>query len=363
MTRIPPAAVVRAATAVRTRLQAVTRRMVPAEVALLELASGFMATHAVYAAARLRLADALAGGPLAADAVAARCGSHPDATRRLLRACATYGLVRADRDGCFALTPTGSCLRSGTPDSMLPVVLMLGDPAYQGPWGRLTRTVESGRPTADEVLGMPVWDYLDHDPAFAATFNEAMTRLSALDWPAIEAVYDFNRFSTVVDVGGGHGELLALVLGRAPAARGVLLEREVLVEAAERHLVAAGVLTRCRVEAGSFFEAVPRDGDLYVLRRVLHDFDDERAAAVLRTVRRDMPADATLLLVESVVPDDATPHFATLLDLDMMLFTGGRERTEAEFAALLDQAGFRAPRVVPTISTVSLIESGPAVRS
>jgi hypothetical protein len=357
MTRLPPARVVQAATAVRTALQTLTRRMVPPEVGLLELASGFMATHAIYAAAKLGIADVLANGPLSADEVAAEVGSNPDATHRLLRACAAFGVFREGPDGRFGLTPLANELRSGTRDSMLAVILMLGDPHYQGTWGQLARTVETGVPGAEEALGKPMWDYLDHNPEFAATFNNAMTRLSALDWPAVEAAYDFSKFSTIVDIGGGHGQLLALMLAAAPSAKGVLLEREVLSGEAEEHLREAGVLPRCRIEAGSFFETAPSDGDLYVMRRVVHDFDDDQAAAILTNVRRHMPRGSNLLLLESLVPPGNTPHFTKTLDLDMLVFVGGRERTEQEFGMLLDRAGFRVTRVIPTISTISLIEA------
>lgn len=350
---------VRAATTVRTALQSLTRRMVPPEIGLLELASGFMATHSLYAAAKLGIADVLANGPLSAEDVAAELGSDPDATRRLLRACATFGVFREDPAGRFGPTPLAQGLRSGTADSMLPVILMLGDPAYQRPWGQLAFTVETGRPAADVVHGMPMWDYLDEDPDFAATFNDAMTRLSALDWPTVDAAYDFTAYSTIADIGGGHGQLLALMLGAAASAKGVLQEREALVADAEEHLRGAGVLARCRIEAGSFFETAPSDCDLYVMRRVVHDFDDDRAVAILANVRRHMPRGATLLLMESVVPPGNSPDFAKTLDLDMMIFVGGRERTEREFATLLDRAGFRMTRIVPTISTISLIEAVP----
>lgn len=359
MSRLPPARVVRAATAVRTSLLTLTRRMVPPHVALLELTCGFVATHTVYAVARLGIADVLARGPMTAGDVAAEVGASPDGTYRLLRACATFDVVRHERDGRFRLTVLGQRLRSDAPDSLLPVVRMLGDPRYQEPWGRLARAVETGKPVAEDALGEPMWEYLDHDPGFAATVNDAMTRLTTLDWPAVSGAYDVTGFSTIVDVGGGHGELLALLLGAAPAAKGVLMERESLVRGAEAHLRAAGVLHRCRVEAGSFFETAPADGDLYVLRRVLHDFDDEQATAILVNVRRHMPAGAVLLLMESVVPPGPAPHFAKTLDLDMLLFVGGRERTESEFATLLDRSGFRLARVLPTVSSVSLVEAFP----
>ncbi|MBZ2197193.1 hypothetical protein KCQ71_13590 [Ruania sp. N2-46] len=318
-----------------------------------------MATHTLYAAARLGIADVLAAGPRSASEVAGEVGSDPDATARLLRACAGLGVFRQASDDRYELTPLARGLCSGTPDSMLPVVLMLGDPSYQGPWGRLTHVIETGRPGAEASLGEPMWDYLDHNPGFAATFNNAMTRLTALDWPTVATAYDFSRFVTIVDLGGGHGQLLSLMLAAAPAANGVLLEREAVIEAAEEHLRRAGVLSRCRLEVGSFFDAAPTGGDLYVMRRVIHDFGDEQAAAILTNVRDSMPRDATLLLLESVVPPGNAPHLAKSLDLDMMIFVGGRERTRGEFDALLDRAGYRMVRVIPTISTISLIEAVP----
>jgi hypothetical protein len=359
MTRVPPVEVVRAATAVRTALQSLTRRMVPPEVGLLELASGFMGTQVVYAAAKLGIADVLADGALAADEVAAETGSDADATHRLLRAGAMFGLFSERSDGRYGLTALGKGLRSGTPGSLLPVVLMLGDPLYQGPWGRLAHSVRTGAPAAEVALGKQMWEYLDGDPEFAATFNDAMTCLTDWDWPTVAAAYDFTPYSTIVDLGGGHGQLLALMLGASPHAKGVLQEREALVGAAKAHLREAGVLTRCRIDSGSFFETAPADGDLYVMRRVIHDFDDEQAVAILSTVRRHMPRGSTLLLLDSVVPLGNTPHFAKTLDLDMLIFVGGRERTERQFGTLLDRAGFRLTRVVPTVSTLSLVEAVP----
>lgn len=357
MKRLPPVRVVRAATTIRTVLQSLTRRMVPSEVALLELASGFMATQVVYAVAKLGIADVLAKGARTADEVAAHVGANPDATYRLLRAGAAFGLFRERSDGRIALTPLAHGLRADTPHSLRPVILLIGDPRYQGPWGQLAQTVQTGRPAAQEMLGKPLWEYFDQDPEFAATFNEAMARLAALDWPAVSAAYDFSGYRTIVDIGGGDGQLLALLLSSAPAATGVLLERPALLSDAEDHLRRAGVLSRCRIEAGSFFEAAPRDGDLYVMRRVVHDFDDEAATAILANVRRHMPRGATLLLMESVVPTGNRPHLAKNLDLDMMVFVAGRERTEREFATLLDKAGLRMTRVIPTVSPISLVEA------
>ena len=359
MSRLPPVGVARAATRVRTRLQGLARRMVPAEVGVLELTSSFMSTHAVYAVARLGIADVLADGPRSAEALAAELGTDPDATHRLLRASAAHGLLREEGDG-YALTALGRTLVSDAPGSMRSVVLMIGDPRYQSVWAELPEAVRTGGPRAEAVHGVSMWELLDRDADYGATFHDAMGRLTALDWPTVEAVYDFTPHGTIVDVGGGHGQLLALMLGAAPAADGVLLEQPGLVAGAQQRLREAGVLDRCRVVGGSFFDTAPDDGDLYVLRRVIHDFDDERAVALLGNLRRHMPVGSTLLLMDSVVPPGDGPDFAKSLDLDMLLFVGGRERTEAEFASLLHRSGFRMTRVIPTISMISLVEARPA---
>ncbi|WP_223147537.1 methyltransferase [Georgenia wutianyii] len=359
MNRLPPVRIARAAFSVRAAVQKAASRMVPADVGLLELASGFIATQAIYAATRLGLPDALAGGPRAPDDVAARLGLDADATHRLLRACTTWGVFREEPDGRFTLTPLAERLRSDVPGSMRDVVLMLGDPTYQRVWGELAESVRTGTPGVERAVGRTMWDHLDHDPEFDAVFNAAMARLSAQDWPAVDAVYDFSRFCRIVDVGGGHGGLLALMLTAAPSAEGVLLDRAPMADGARRLLGEAGVLDRCRIESGSYFDAVPDDGDLYVLRRVLHDYDDDRAAAVLSTVRRHMRERATLLIVEGVVPPGNTPHFAKALDLDMLVFVGGRERTEEQWRTLLADTGFRTLRVIPTVSPVSLVEAVP----
>jgi len=357
VTKIPPAGVVQAAVGLRTTLQKLTRRMVPPDIGLLELASGFTATHAIYAVAKLGIADALANGPLPAEEIATAVGADPDNTARLLRACANFGVFTQLLDGRFAMTALAEPLRSDPPDSMLPVILMLGDSRYQQPWSQLATTVHTGVSGVETVFGMTMWEYLDDNPEFAATFNNAMSRLSALDWPTVKARYDFTKYSTIVDLGGGHGQLLALMLAASPTAKGVLQEREGVVGQAEVHLREAGVLARCRIDTGSFFDTAPSDGDLYVMRRVIHDFDDEQAEAILTNIRRHMKMDSTLLLLESVVPPGNTPHFAKTLDLDMMIFVGGRERTERQFGALLDRAGFRITRIIPTISTISLVEA------
>lgn len=359
MTRVPPVRIVTVATAIRNSLQNLTRRMVPAQIQVLELASGFIGSQAVYAATKIGIPDALAGGPRTSAEIAEQVNANPDATARLLRACASIGMFTIDEHGRFGLNAVSEQLRSDVETSMRPVVLMLGDPAYWNPWGELTYSVRTGKPSVDKVLGKSMWDFMSDNPDFEATFNNAMTCLTRLDWPTIAAVYDFTKFDTIVDVGGGQGQLLSLILEASPESNGILFEQDSVIEQAADFLGDCGALPRCTLECGSFFETVPVGGDLYVMRRVIHDWDDEDAARILATVRRSIPEHGALLLIESVIPENNSPHFGKMLDLDMLIFVGGRERTEAQLRTLLQRAGFDVSRVVATASTLSLIEARP----
>ncbi|MCE5290679.1 MAG: acetylserotonin O-methyltransferase [Nocardiaceae bacterium] len=359
MAQVPPVRIVQAANFVRSKLHNLTRRMAPAPLQVLEIAGGFIHSQVVYASTKLGIPDALSSGPKSAGEIAAAVNGNPDAVHRLLRAGASIGLFALDSDGRFGLTAMSRTLRSDSDDSMRPVVLMLGDPSYWSPWGELTYAIQTGKPSADKVYGKPMWEYLSDNPEFETVFNNAMTALTKLDWPTVAAVYDFTPFDTIVDIGGGQGQLLKLILESAPNASGILFEQESVIEQAADFLGACGTLPRCTLECGSFFDTVPLGADLYVMRRVIHDWDDDDAVDILGTIRRSIPDHGTLVILESVVPEDNSPHFAKTLDLDMLIFAGGRERTEAQFRSLVKRAGFEVTRVVPTISTLSVIEVKP----
>ena len=332
--------------------------MVPPPVGVLELVSGLIEANTVYAVARLGVADALAGGPRTARDVAAELGTNPDATYRLLRAAAGHGLLRHDGDR-FALAALGRPLLSDAPDSMRAVVLMIGDPRYQSVWSRLPESVTTGEAQAEAVHGVPCgscWTATPTTPPPSTRRCRGSPRSTGRP----------SRRRTTSPRSGGSSTSAAgtasssrSMLGAAPAAEGVLLEQESLLPDAEERLREAGVLSRCRPRGRVLLRPRADDGDLYVLRRVVHDFDDDQALALLDVLRRDMPGGATLLLLESVVPPGGEPDFAKTLDLDMLLFVGGRERTEREYADLLGRAGFELTRVVPTISPISLVEARP----
>jgi hypothetical protein len=330
----------------------------------LRLATAYQASRALHVALRLGLPDLLAGGPRPAEGLARDAGADAPSLRRLLRVLAAYGVFREAADGEFALGPLGAALRGGATGSVRDLALMWGDEDYWITWGELERCVRTGRPAAELLFGAEdAFRRYAADARFGAVFNAGMTALSATTAAAVVAAYDFPGAGLVVDVGGGRGRLIADILRARPRLRGVLLDLPGVVEGAPGLLAEAGVADRCEVVGGDMFAGVPAGGDLYVLSRVVDSFDDARAVAVLANCRRAMDARGRLLLVEPVLPDRigtaAPPDVQEdmLMDLTMLVRTGGRERTEAEYRAFLAAAGLRLERIVPTAASVSLIEA------
>lgn len=333
----------------------------------LRLATAYQASRALHVALRLGLPDLLASGPRSAEDLARDTGAHGASLRRLLRALAAYGVFREGAGGRFALGPLGSTLRAGSAGSVRDLALMWGDDDYWTTWGELERCVCTGRTAADLLFGAEdAFRRYASDARFGAVFNAGMTVLSATTAAAVVATYDFPTTGLVVDIGGGRGRLIADILGARPGLRGVLLDLPTVVEGAPQLLAHAGVADRCEVVGGDMFAGVPAGGDLYVLSRVVDSFDDARAVAVLANCHGAMGAGGRLLLVEPVLPariEAAAPLAVQedmLMDLTMLVRTGGRERTEAEYRAFLAVAGMRLERVVPTGASVSLIEAVPA---
>lgn len=343
----------------RGGLQRLRLATVPSGVAVLELGFGAWVAQALAAAVRLGIPDALDGGPRTADEVARQLGTNPGATYRLMRALASQSVLKLRRDGRFALTRTGRALVSDNPAGVAPMIAFIGDRAHREHWSELEHSVRTGETAVDKVRGMPFFDYLDTNSELAPVFNDAMTGASAIAIESAVPAYDFSRSKVIVDVGGGHGALLAEVLRRNPEARGVLFDLPAVVADAGGALSAAGVAERCEVQGGSFFESVPAGGDTYLLKTVIHDWDDDRSRAILRNIRSGIAPDGRLLLLEMVLPEGAPAHLGLVLDLEMLVSAGGLERTRDEYAELLSQAGFRLQRVVPTASPMSIIEARP----
>jgi len=309
--------------------------------ALRRLVTGYQVTQAIHVAAKLGIADLLADGPRGSDNLAAATGAHPGALYRLLRALASVGVFREEEGGRFALTDLAAGLRSDVPASLAGWAAFVGEPYQWQAWAALEHSVRTGENAFRHVHGTDSWTFRARHPELSAGFDRAMTSLSRQVTAAVLAAYDFGRFGTVVDVGGGNGALLAAILAEHPALRGVLFDQPHVVAGAGPLLAAAGVDDRAAVVGGSFFDAVPEGGDAYVLKAILHDWEDEDCLRILRTCRRAMADGAALLVVERELgPPNKTPD-GKFSDLNMLVGPGGRERAPEEYAALFAAAGFR----------------------
>jgi O-methyltransferase domain len=353
---MPPAGLVRVVERARHILGRVHQRSAPPAAAMIDMIIGAWRAQGIAAAAELKVADALADGPLPIDELARRVEADPDALARLLRALISEGIFVQRRDGRYALNALGKTLRSNAPLSMAGMARMVGMPEYREHWSALVDAVRTGEAVPPKLRGMSAWDYLAQKPEIAAVVNDAMTSMSEFAVDAVVAVYDFAPFQTIVDVGGGHGRLLSAIIAATPGARGVLYDLPRVVAGAPDLLQRYAVADRVRVEGGSFMDAVPEGGDVYVLKNVIHDWPETDAVTILRNVRRAARPGATLLLVEFVIPDHDREFIGKWADMEMLVQAGARERTAGEYRKLLAQANFQMTRVVPTASPISLVE-------
>jgi hypothetical protein len=324
-----------------------------------QMIRGAVFTQLVYVAVKLGIPELLREGPRPADALATATGADPRTLYRLLGALATLGVLTEDDQRRFALAPAGELLRDGVAGSLRGSALFYGEPWCWQAFGGLLEGVHSGTTPFLHVHGTGFFDYLARHPDAAEAFHEHMLALTGQDAAAITAAYDFGGFGRVVDVGGGHGALLAAILRAHPGVQGVLFDRPSVVEGAREFLGAEGLADRCDLVGGSFFDGAPSGADAYLLKDVLHDWEDEPAVAILRACRSAMEPTARLLVVERVIPAGSAPAAGKLIDVIMLVLTGGRERTEAEYRALLGAAGFALARLVPTGSPMSILEARP----
>jgi hypothetical protein len=320
----------------------------PPSMQLLRLIQGYQISQIVGTVARLGLADLLSAGSQSSGQLAGVTGADPDGLLRLLRAAVTAGLITEVEQDRFMLTPVGACLATeAQPTSVRDYAIMVTTPGHWLPYGQLFDVVMTGRPSASTALGMPIWDYYKEHPEEDALFARAMGNLSTIISMEVVACYDVSRFARIVDVGGSQGVLLTALLESAPEATGVLFDRhEVIAEAAAMFAV-RGLEKRVELLSGDFFTEVPPGGDLYVLKSVLHDWDDAHALRILTTCHRAAKPDSTLLVVEGVVPSEPKPSLFHLVNLAMLVQVGGRERTREQYQALLEAAGYRLERVIP----------------
>ena len=324
---------------------------------VLEIITGKWKTQAVCVAAELGIADMLKDGPRSAQEIAQAADASEDAVYRLLRALASLGLFASLPERRFSLTPLGTYLRSDVPGSLRGFARFAGHDVTWRPWGHLAYSVRTGRPAVDHVFGMGIFDYLAEHADVAAVVNDAMTAVTTTESTAVAAAYDFSGIGTLVDVGGGHGLLLASILKVNPGMHGILFELPHAVEGATSRFRREGLAARCTVIGGDFFTAIPEGGDAYMMKKVIHDWDDDHAHRILWHCHRAMRPRTKLLVVERVIVPGDEVDGGKWSDLEMLVLSGGgRERTEREFKALYEHAGFDLTRIVATRSTVCLIE-------
>jgi hypothetical protein len=323
---------------------------------LLRLVNGYYVSQAIHVAASLGIADLLAGGTRTSDELANEAGADPETLYRLLRALASVGVLHEGDGRLFSLTPVGELLRSDVPGSLHGWAAYAGRPYFWAAWAELLHSVRTGENAFQHVHGQDVWSYRGDRPEESVLFDAAMKALTGASNAALIDAFDFSRFGTLVDVGGGNGALLADVLASNPALRGVLFDQAHVVAGAPLVLEAAGVADRCRIESGNFFEAVPEGGDAYLLKSIIHDWEDEDSSAILRVVRAATSEGATLLVVERDLgaPNEDAP--AKFSDLNMLVGPGGRERTQDQYASLFESTGFRLVGATPTAGTHTVFE-------
>ncbi len=332
---------------------------VPPHVQLIQMGTAAWVNAVVFAAAKIGLADQLAAGPRNADELAGPMRLHAPSLHRLMRTLAGLGILTERDAQRFALTPMGEALKTGAPGSARATVIAFGGAFWRG-WEQLVYSLETGNTGFDKAHGMPLFEYLKQHPAEASDFSEAMVGFHGEEPPAVAEAYDFSGFKTVVDVGGATGNLLAAILTRHAGPRGVLFDMPHVVGDAPALLKAHGVDDRVTIEGGSFFDTVPAGGDCYLLSHIIHDWNEGKCLTILGHCRKAIKPGGRLLIIEMVLPAGDTPHPGKVLDMVMLVFPGGQERTEAEYGALLGKAGFRLSRVVPTASAVSVVEAVPA---
>jgi len=324
---------------------------------MLQMAGAHVIAQALRAVAELGIADLLASGPQSASDIASATGAHAPSIHRLLRSLTAFGVFDQDAGGRFSLTPLGATLQSNAPAKMRSAVRMLTSPLMWGTFGEFLHSVKTGDTGVSKAFGKPIFECLAGDPEASTIFNEAMIGFHGDEPPAVAAGFDFSGIRTLVDVGGGTGNLLTTILAAHPHLVGTLFDQAHVAPEARQVVQARGLADRCDVLEGSFFDALPPGRDAYMLSHVIHDWDEAACLKILGRVRDAIPANGRLLIVEQVIPDGNAFHPGKYLDMVMLVATGGRERTGSEYGDLLAKAGLALTRVVPTASAVSVVEA------
>ncbi|MHC5609970.1 MAG: methyltransferase [Nostoc sp.] len=331
----------------------------PPQLALWPMISAYYVPQLIYVAAKLGIADMLKDGVKNCDELATATAANARALYRLMRALASVGVFAEKEQGYFALTPVAVYLQSDIPDSIRWAAIMFAEEQYKA-WGELLYSIKTGASAFEYLYGMELYEYYAQNPEPGEIFHKAMTSIAITrEDAAIATGYDFSSIKTLVDIGGGRGSTIAEILKANPTMKGVLFDCAPALESAKDLIEAEGVSQRCKFTVGDFFESVPSGCDAYILKRILHDWDDERAITILKNCHRAMAKNGKILVAERLIPLGNEPYAGKLIDLDMLVMTGGSERTESECRSLFERAGFQVTKIVSIQSDMSLIEGIP----
>ncbi len=331
----------------------------PAHVGMFQLLNGAFITGAISCLAQLGVPDLVEAGEKSAEELAAQLGADPRALYRLMRATASVGVLSEGPEGKFSQTPLSAVLRSNTTPSLRAFAMMHGREWHEMGWSHLEYCVRTGKQALEKIYGMSIFQYFQQNPEESQLFNQAMSDLSSVDAPAVADAYSFERIHSIVDVAGGHGSLLAAILSRNPHMKGTLYDLAHVTEGAKNGLLKP-LMDRCTLASGDMFSSVPAGADAYIMKHIIHDWPDDPCMKILRACRNGVKAGGKLLVVDSVIQPGNEFAPGKFLDLQMLIFPGGRERTEKEFRELFAASGWRLTRVIPTGVPVSIVEGVPA---
>ena len=335
-----------------------TPHEMPPEAQIMQLATGQFVSQAVYVAAKLGIADLVADGPKTVADLAAATRSDERSLYRLLRTLASVGVFTETGERTFGNTPMSETCRADSPKSLRAMLLFMGDEAHCRVISDLGYSVQTGKPAWDHVHGVPCFPYMfETNKPLGDIFNRAMTAFSHGSIAAVLAEYDFSGIGTLADIAGGHGHLLGAILQKYPSMNGLLFDMGVVLAGAPAMMDSYCVTDRVKLVEGDFFSEIPVHADAYIMKHIIHDWYDDNCEKILGNIRRSMPDDGRVLIVDAVIPPGNDPHTGKILDLEMLIAPGGVERTANEFETLLANSGFRMTRIIPTHSPVSIVEA------
>lgn len=323
---------------------------------MMQMITGFWTSCCIYNAAKLNVADLLHKEAMSSDQLAEATHTNASSLYRMMRALASVGIFSENEKGEFSNTTLSETLRSDQPGSMKAMAIaQLGD--HYPAWGNLLYSLKTGNTAFEKVEGMNVWKYYETHPEEGLNFMKAMTGSTNAAIQNVIPNYDFSSANTIVDIGGGNGAFLMAVLDKAPQAKGIVFDEEYVVDETIKKIEEHGFSKKCSVSAGNFFEAVTAGADLYLMKHVLHDWNDEQSEQILKNCSKAMHENSKILVIEAVIPTGNTGHPGKFMDINMMAMTGGKERTEAEYASLFANSGLKLERVIYTNSpTLSILE-------